>query len=483
MNYTLDSRFAIVDLETTGTTAHSDRIIEIGIVVVENREIVTTLKSFINPEKAKISPFIFALTGIVPRDLVGAPTFFSKREEIAELLEDAVFVAHNARFDYGFIKREFERVGINFKAPTLCSVKLSRALFPQFKRHNLDEVIARSGIKVANRHRAYDDAKAVWDFMMHLETKFDRKTIDTKIHQLIKGAIVPSQLSDDIIENLPELPGVYQFHGEKGEILYVGKSVNIKERVHSHFRDTLKSGKEMHIFNRVRNIEVEVTTGEFSALMLETRRIKELRPIYNRKLQGLKKVTVIKKKENEHGYLTAEICLQDEITADEAPEILGIYKSKKQAEAALLFASQMQQLCRGLLGIEKLEKNKPCFLYQLSKCKGACIKEELPIIHNMRFSSAFDKTRIVRWPYPSAILIEETTAPDTKGRTKTEVFIINNWCIIAHGHSMEDSTQFEHFEPTFDYDTYQILASHILKKKIRFKLVRPDELTALMLVN
>ncbi len=185
--YTLNSRFAFVDIETTGSMTAHDRIIEIGVIVVENQQIITTYKTLINPDETYISPFITRLTGIRNHDLTDAPTFYSIHSTLLELLEGAIFVAHNARFDYGFIKSEFERIGILFVAKTLCSVKLSHALFPHFKKHNLDAVIARIGASITNRHRAYDDAEAIWKFVQYIEKNFERARIDSTIHTLIHG--------------------------------------------------------------------------------------------------------------------------------------------------------------------------------------------------------------------------------------------------------------------------------------------------------
>lgn len=184
--YTLDSRFAFVDVETTGSVLPHDRIIEIGILVVECGQVVETFRSFVNPERARIPPFIQSLTHISPRDLVDAPTFISLHEKLHALLKDAVFVAHNARFDYGFLQSEFKRAGVDFKEPSLCTVKLSRSLFPRFTRHNLDEVVSRSGIKMAQRHRAFDDAQALWHFLQYVQTQFDRPHLNKKIHNMVK---------------------------------------------------------------------------------------------------------------------------------------------------------------------------------------------------------------------------------------------------------------------------------------------------------
>lgn len=176
---------AIVDVETTGGFANVDRIIEIGIIRIEKGKIVKKYNSLIDPEQY-LSPFIIELTGITDKDLEKAPTFITVRETIAELLNNCVFVAHNAHFDYGFVKHEFKRLGERWQAQKLCTVQLSRHLYPEHRHHNLDSVIERCNITVKNRHRALDDAKAVWDFIKHSQKKFSKETLNSAVRKVLK---------------------------------------------------------------------------------------------------------------------------------------------------------------------------------------------------------------------------------------------------------------------------------------------------------
>ncbi len=154
---------AIVDVETSGT-GHGDRIIEIGILRIENGVCVETYKTFLNPER-ELSPWITRLTGIAEVDVEDAPLFADVADEIARLLKGAIFVAHNVAFDYAFIKGEFARIDAFFEAQCLCTVRLSRLLSPRAKRHNLSAVIKRHKLVCESRHRAFDDAHALWQFM------------------------------------------------------------------------------------------------------------------------------------------------------------------------------------------------------------------------------------------------------------------------------------------------------------------------------
>src|SRR3989344_686890 len=167
----LPEKIAFVDIETTGTSLASDRIIEIGIVRVENNTVTKTFQTLINPQ-TYLSPFITNMTGIQEHMLDNAPTFSQVKDDIKQLLQDCVFVAHNVRFDYGFLKHEFKRLGHTFTQKHFCTVKLSQILFPRARHHNLDSIIKRHSISCENRHRAFDDAQVLWDFFQLLQQKF-----------------------------------------------------------------------------------------------------------------------------------------------------------------------------------------------------------------------------------------------------------------------------------------------------------------------
>lgn len=152
-----------IDIETTGASAWNSRVLEVGALRVENNQIVQRYSQLIDPEE-HIPSFITGLTGITEKDIKDKPNFYGVADEVKQLFEDAIFVAHNVNFDYSFIKQEFRRLGVSFNKDRMCTVRLSRALHPIQKSHRLDEVIRVHGYKVANRHRAYDDAEILHQF-------------------------------------------------------------------------------------------------------------------------------------------------------------------------------------------------------------------------------------------------------------------------------------------------------------------------------
>ena len=242
----LPKKLAFVDIETTGCRI-SDRIIEIGILRVENHKLIESYQTLLNPQ-CHIPEEIVELTGITPSQLEAAPTFYEVKKDIYSLLEDCIFVAHNVRFDLSFLKNEFKRWEISFSPKQICTVKLSRALYPEHRHHNLDSIIERFKFKVKNRHRAFDDAKVLWDFYSHLTKKLPKETLLLNLKKAMKRPSIPIKISEDILDSLPKSPGVYIFYGENRAPLYVGKSINIKDRVMSHFSSDHLSSKELNLF-------------------------------------------------------------------------------------------------------------------------------------------------------------------------------------------------------------------------------------------
>src|SRR3989344_5971444 len=273
MSSALPSKLAFVDVETTGCRVN-DRIIDIGILRVENGELVETYNTLLNPNMM-VPPEITELTGILPTQLEGAPTFGQVKKDIYSLLDDAVFVAHNVRFDYNFLRSEFSREETTFRARNLCTVKLSRTLFPTQRHHNLDSIIERHGFKIKNRHRAFDDAKILWEFYQYILKNFSDDLVQKAVSFVLKQPTRPLNIDPEIMANLPEAPGVYIFYGARGMPLYIGKSINIKERVMSHFSADKDSPTEAKIAQQIESIDTIQTAGELGALFLESQLIKK----------------------------------------------------------------------------------------------------------------------------------------------------------------------------------------------------------------
>jgi DNA polymerase-3 subunit epsilon len=186
----LEGPLVFVDVETTGMSYNRGRVIEVAAIRVENNQDVDSLSSLVDPGM-NLPPFIPGLTGITGSDLAGAPSFYDIAPELHSIMENAVFVAHNVRFDYGFLKHEFRRAGREFNPKQLCTVRLSRALYPAVRGHKLQDLIDRCAIEVSSRHRAYDDALAMWRFIQHSQAHFPAPQIDKAIAQQLKTPSLP----------------------------------------------------------------------------------------------------------------------------------------------------------------------------------------------------------------------------------------------------------------------------------------------------
>lgn len=453
-NHMLPKKIAFVDIETSGCR-YSDRIIEIGILRVEDGKVVKTLNTLLNPD-CFIPQEIVDLTGINPKDLETAPSFYELKNEIFEILKDCLFVAHNVRFDYSFIKNEFKRWDISFSPKQLCTVKLSRMLYPEFRHHNLDSIIERFNFQCKNRHRAFNDAEILWKFYQSILDKYSEEDLLQVINKLLKKPSVPINLSIEILESLPEKPGVYIFYAKAGMPLYVGKSINIKNRVLSHFASDHLSNTEMKIAEQIENIKIIETPGELGALFTESQLIKKLQPLYNRKLRNSYKMIALIQTQDENDYLTVQAISLDQIQALDFDKILAIVKSKKAYQNLLISLVSEYQLCEKVLGIEKSKKE--CFNHRLGKCLGACQKKEIPPKYNLRFIEAFKKTKLRTWPFDKPIVIKESDGE------KEEGFIIDKWCYMGNiKNTGEDHTIQKEYN--FDVDTYRIINSFLKSNK------------------
>ncbi|MCP4123166.1 MAG: GIY-YIG nuclease family protein [Bacteroidetes bacterium] len=273
--------FAVVDIETTGGNMRTDRITEIAIIVHNGQRVIEEYSTLVNPLKP-IQPFVSALTGISNEMVIDAPTFNEVVDKIEELTTGRIFVAHNVRFDYGFLKNEYRRTGKTFRRKLLCTVTTSKHVFPELPSYGLGNICRDLNIDIYDRHRAHGDASATAILLEKLIFN-DKKKI---IKDLLKGELaatnLPSNISKDFVDELPEETGVYYFHNEKGEIIYVGKSKNIRDRVIAHFRNDANTTVNLKMNEQIYSISYDVTGDELVALLKESDEIKRWMPQFNR---------------------------------------------------------------------------------------------------------------------------------------------------------------------------------------------------------
>lgn len=465
-----DEPLVFVDIETNGLNPVRGRVIEVAAIRVEQGEIVQTFNKLIDPG-TELPRFITNLTGIQPDDLRGAPVFLQIAEELSKILDDAIFVAHNVRFDYSFLKQEFSRVGKSFSPRQLCTVRLSRALYPEYKSHKLAHLIERHGFQYSARHRAYDDAHILWQFLQHAHETFTPEVLDAAIAKQIKRPSIPKNLDPQIVADLPEGAGVYIFEDDQNRPIYVGKSVTIKKRVLSHFARDHEITSEFKIAQHVANIRTISTGSELEALLLESRLVKELQPLYNKQLRRTDKLLVARQATTAYGHHTISIEEADEISPETSHQILAVYPRRGAAKQSLETLQKTYDLCPKLLGLEKSKTS--CFLYQLHKCKGACIGKEPAETYNQRLATAFETLRIEQWPFTGAVLIKDMTSGAQSG------VVVDQWCVVAQYAQEEDCDPVVTLhEKHFDLDAYKIVRSYLAQKR-PFLKITPISLQAL----
>lgn len=438
---------AFVDLETTGATASQDRITEIGIILVDDTG-VQEWSSLVNPE-TRISGFIESLTGISNEMVAEAPRFCDLASRVYKMLEGRIFVAHNARFDYAFLKQSFLREGIDFSAKTLCTVKLSRRLYPGHPKHNLDTLIERHGLKASGRHRALADAQLIHQFWEKIQATIPQETIQSAVKALLGRPSTPTHIDLTMIDGLPESPGVYLFYGENDLPLYVGKSVNIRQRVMSHFTADVTSAKEMSLSQQVRRIEHIKTGGEIGALLKEAALVKKLQPTHNRQLRRNNELCSIQLKDSSEG-LEVHVAYASELDFATTSNLYGLFKNKREAFKALTEIAEEHALCKAIIGLEKVKAGSPCFGWQLKKCRGACIGDEPRLAHDARLLAGLGKLKIKTWPFDGPAYLKEGE----------EILLIENWAYLGSATSEDEIWQIMDGRQTrFDRDTYKILST------------------------
>jgi len=461
-----DRPIACLDVETTGASPQHDRITEIGIVEITPDGQLTEWSTLVNPG-CRIPPFIEQLTGISNAMVENAPDFPSVADALAARLQGRIFVAHNARFDYAFIKNEFKRLEQDFRADTLCTVRLSRRLYPQHYKHNLDSVIQRLGLAVSDRHRALADARVLAAFLQHAERTIDAGMLREAIAHVMAKPALPPHIPEGLVDDLPDGPGVYLFYGDNDMPLYIGKSATIRTRVLSHFSADHRSTKELRISQQLKRIEVRETAGELGALLLEARLVKTLQPIHNQRLRRENDLCSWQLSEAANGGKTVTLRYAADLDFGRAPALYGAFTSQRKAVETLRRLADAHQLCLVQLGLEKPARGKraACFGLQLKKCRGVCIGQEAPLQHDLRLMQALGKLKLQSWPWAGPIGIYETWS----GRE--EWHIVDHWRYLGTARNDQEMADILDNAPAaaFDIDTYKLLAKHLKQPGITVK--------------
>jgi DNA polymerase III subunit epsilon len=455
--------YAIVDIETTGLQVIEDRITEIAIFIHDGNQVTDQFHSLINPER-HLPEYITRLTGITYEMLVDAPKFYEVAKKIVEITEGKVFVAHNAHFDYTFVRNEFKNLGYTFQRKTLCTVRLSRKIFSGFPSYSLGKICNQLGIVIENHHRAKSDAEATCKLFEILIQKNEKQLNKTIIDHEIKAQSLPPKINHETFNALPEAPGVYYFHNDAGDIIYIGKSTHIKKRIASHFSTNLKSKKHLELKNQIADISYELTGNELIALLLESDEIKKHKPIFNKAQRRSSFHWGIFSKLNPTGYL--ELYVEKNKNQPQAVHYLA--QSSEEARRVLYVKVEEFQLCMKLCNLYK--SKTACFDYQIKKCLGACIAQEMPEDYNKRVEEAIESFNQ---------LAQQSMLMVAKGRNADEkaLVCVENGRYLGFGY-IDSSIQITDLEEAKMYiksyqnnrDTQKILYAWV--KKYPYSVVR-----------
>jgi DNA polymerase-3 subunit epsilon len=375
--------YAIVDIETTGGSSRIEKITEIAIFQHDGEKITGEFVTLVNPER-NIPYFITNLTGITNEMVEDAPRFFEVAKAIIELTQGRTLVAHNAKFDYSFIRQEFKSLGYNYRRSLLDTVTLGRKLIPGHRSYSLGNICKDLGIMINGRHRAAGDALATVR-LFELLLKKD-KEITGRYSGLMKNTRL-SKLNPNLdvekVESIPEEPGVYYFYNEKGDLIYIGKSRNLQQRIRTHLsNNTTNRAMEMRDF--IADIDWEVTGSELIALLMESSEIKKNKPVYNRAQRRTGFQWGIFSFTDHSGYINFNY---GKLDCDDNP--VSVFTGKERAKSMLMSLVEKYELCQKLTGL--YETNGPCFHYHVGVCRGACCGKESSDSYNERARKAAEE--------------------------------------------------------------------------------------------
>lgn len=456
----LPTDLVFVDLETTGGNAAHHRIIEIGIVRWVDGAAVEEWSTLVNPECA-IPGYIESFTGISNDMVSSAPRFADIAALVLDKLKPGrcapVFAAHNARFDYGFLRAEFRRAGLSFSAKVLCTVKLSRRLYPQHLRHNLDAVMERHGLVCNARHRALGDALVIRDLWVAVRRDIEEETLAAAAHAAMGTIKLPAPLPEDLVDELPEGPGMYRFFGEGARLLYVGRARSLRTDVLGHFAERGVSSRDLKLKDQVQRVEWEETTGELGALLLELDALKTQRPLYNRHLKALDGSVTLRLAADSAAISIVPV---DGLDPTELEGCFGLFHSAKDACKALADIARARELCPRMLGLE--EGAGSCLAHQLGRCKGACVGKEPLVLHSVRVRMALASLKLKAWPFPGRVALRERSASGSE-----VLHVLDRWIYIGSAHCEEELAALAARKSAAAFDP------HIYKALVRYLASHP----------
>jgi len=435
---------AFVDLETTGLSPGRHRILEIGIVTVDG-ERVNEWSTLVNPRR-QVPAFTRSFTGISDAMIADAPRFEDIAPEIEQRLRGRLFIAHNARFDHGFLRSELARVGIDFRPDVLCTVRLSRKLFPQFARHDLDTLMARHDLVASTRHRALADAQLIWQFWQSVHGTLPATEVTRAVGALLAAPKLPAAI-DGIVQDLPELPGAYVLYDERGAPVFVGSAGNLRRRGVAQLRTDAGSKRAHALAGKVADIEWHATSGLLGARLKAAALAEATFPAAARSHQGGGALCSWRLTPDAEVLITELAWMRASSLGSQ--DLFGLYTSERKATNALRKLARAHGLCYSLLGVKHPPTDRPHLACRAGDCSGGCGRSEARRLQIARFIAAAARVRIKPWPYEGAIGIRE-------GR---ELHLVDDWRYLGTARNEHEiAAVLESRPPPFDAQIFRILA-------------------------
>lgn len=370
--------YAIVDIETTGSHASAAGITDIAIVIHDGVQVLDTYNTLVNPGYS-IPRFIQGLTGITDKMVAHAPAFEEIAGTVADLLRGKIFVAHNVNFDYSFVKHCLDAAGHRFEARKLCTIRYARKVVPGLRRYGLASICPELGIEHNDRHRALGDAEATARLFAHLIAN-DR---DGELQKLLKGRnreqYLPPHVPVEELDVLPASPGVYYFYNAAGKPVYVGKALNLKKRVRSHFSNNKTSRQKADFLREIHRISYTPVATDLMAHILESVEIRRLWPSHNRSQRGYHPRFGLFSYEDRNGYLRLAVEKHRMVTP-----VLYSFNTLNEGYRRLRALTEDFSLCPRLCG---LAPQSDCTGgLPAEGCDGFCA--EAPAFYNARVQEA-----------------------------------------------------------------------------------------------
>jgi len=370
-----DVTFVVVDLETTGGSAHTESITEIGAVKVRGGEVIGEFQTLVNPVQA-IPPFIAVLTGITDAMVAGAPRLDQALPAFLEFSRGTVLVAHNAPFDLGFLKAGCARLGLEWPAPdSLDTARLARRVLTRDEAPNCKLATLARLFRTTTTpcHRALADAQATVDVLHGLLERVGNLGVHS-LEELrtFSAQVTPQQRRKrHLADALPRLPGVYLFRDGQERVLYVGKSVDLRSRVRQYFTSSETRTRMAEMVACAERVDPVVCSTPLEAEVRELRLIAEHRPKYNRRSRFPERMHWVKLTDEPFPRLSlVRRVLPD---ADTGAAYLGPFSSARSAELAMAAVHEAVPLRQCTKRLSVRVASTACVLHEMGRCGAPCL--------------------------------------------------------------------------------------------------------------